>query len=217
MINKTKNTKMKTTTMKKIQTLKGHFKNLASFLVILFLSIGNKNIYAAENDKNIDSCCIVKTKLISKDDLNISIKLPSPKNWAFADYQITQNLYLELNPVLKATSSEEWKNSDYYIQQMFDENFKISNPLFDEADNTIQAAFVASNVLIVNNLYADFAINKLFWKENENTLCNGSASHNEYQQIPVKINQLLKQDWEKSDEEINLQILTTNTIQESGI
>jgi hypothetical protein len=59
---------MKTTTMKKIQTLKGHFKNLASFLVILFLSIGNKNIYAAENDKNIDLINFIKETSYDSND-----------------------------------------------------------------------------------------------------------------------------------------------------
>ena len=217
MINKKKNTTMKNNKMKKIQTSKNQPLTLLSFLIIFIFTIGNKNVYAAANFQNIDSCCVIKTGLIDKDDLTISIKLPSPNNWAFADYEITHRLYLELNPILKVTSNEQWINSDQNIHQMFDENFKISNPLFDEADNTIQATFVASNVLIVNNLYADFAINNLFWKENENTFCNENASNNDLQQIPVKINQLVKQDWEKSDEEINLQILSTNTIQESGI
>lgn len=212
----TKNTNMKTTTIKKIQTLTKQFQTLVSLCLIVLLFLGQQNSFAIENQKNNDSCCVVKTKLIDHSNAAIAIKLPTSSNWALADYEINNSLFLELNPVLKSTSTEQLFNSDKSIQQMFDENFKISTPLFANADNSIEASFIASNTLLINN-NADIVINNLFWKENIKTSCFQSESTNCSLSLPVKIKQPLQLDWEKSDEAINLQISATNTIQESGI
>jgi len=200
---------MKTTTMKKNQ-------KLISLSLIVLLTLGQQNSFAIENQKNNDSCCVVKAKLIDHSNAAIAIKLPTSSNWALADYEISQSLYLELNPVLNGISTKQLNNSDQSIQQMFDENFKISEPLFADADISIQASFIASNTLLINN-NADIVMNNLFWKENTKTFCLVNTTSNSFISLPVKINQPLQLDWEKSDEAINLQIFTTNTIQESGI
>ena len=205
----TKHTKMKTTTMKKIQTL-------VSLCLIVILTLVQQNSFAIENQKNNDSCCVVKAKLIDHSNAAIAIKLPTSSNWALADYEISHSLYLELNPILNGISTKQLNNSDQSIQQMFDENFKISEPIFADADISIQASFIASNTLLINN-NADVVINNLFWKENTKTCCLVNSTINSLLSLPVKINQPLQLDWEKSDEAINLQIFTTNTIQESGI
>ena len=216
MINKMNNTQMKLTNMKKNQPSINLFQTLFSFFLIILLTFGQQKSLATELQKNTDSCCIVKNRLTEKNDLNISIKLPTPNNWAFADYEIAHSLYVDLNPTLKSTSNEQLNKSDLQIQKMFDENFKISNPKFDEADNTIASNFFASNVMFVNNYQADITINNLFWLENVKPQLNCNLSNNSLQPISIKINQPLKLDWEKSDEAINFQILSTNTIQTNG-
>ena len=212
----TKNTKMKTTTMKRIQTFTKQFQTLISLCLIVLLTLGQQNSFAIENQKNNDSCCAVKTKLIDHSNAAIAIKLPTSSNWALADYEISHSLYLELNPVLNGISTKQLNNSDKSIQQMFDENFKISEPIFADADISIQASFIASNTLLINN-NADVVINNLFWKENTKTCCSVNSTTNCLLSLPVKINQPLQLDWEKSDEAINLQIFINNTTQESGI
>ena len=154
--------------------------------------------------------------MIDHSNAAIAIKLPTSSNWALADYEISQSLYLELNPVLNGISTKQLNNSDQSIQQMFDENFKISEPILADADISIQASFIASNTLLINN-NADVVINHLFWKENTKTCSLVNSTTNCLLSLPVKINQPLQLDWEKSDDAINLQIFTTNTIQESGI